>query len=107
MGPAANATPHDRGLYDESEQQGCYTPRRTVDPQEWKDDQWIAIDLGEPRPVTGVELAWEHAYASKYALEASDDGRAWREIASRSGAQGGTDAFTFKDLATRHLRARG
>ena len=54
------------------------------------DPQWIQVDLGSPRPVCGVDLTWEAAYASAYTIQLSTNGTSWTTAATVTGA-GGTE----------------
>ncbi len=54
------------------------------------DPQWIQVDLGSARPVCGVDLTWETAYASAYTIQLSTDGTSWTTAATVAGA-GGTE----------------
>ncbi len=70
------------------------------------DDQWLAVDLGEDKTVSGVELAWETAFAAEYVIEISADGEQWREVARNSNGQGGTESLRFEPVTTRWIRMR-
>ncbi|MEU0792947.1 glycoside hydrolase family 3 C-terminal domain-containing protein [Amycolatopsis sp. NPDC005961] len=54
------------------------------------DPQWIQVDLGGSRPVCGVDLTWEAAYASAYTIQLSTDGTSWTTAATVAGT-GGTE----------------
>ncbi|SEF23295.1 beta-glucosidase [Amycolatopsis pretoriensis] len=54
------------------------------------DPQWIQVDLGSSRPVCGVDLTWEAAYASAYTIQLSTNGSSWTTAATATGA-GGTE----------------
>ncbi|EOD66009.1 glycoside hydrolase family 3 C-terminal domain-containing protein [Amycolatopsis vancoresmycina] len=54
------------------------------------DPQSIQVDLGSARPVCGVDLTWETAYASAYRIELSADGSTWTTAATVAGT-GGTE----------------
>ncbi|WP_460443708.1 glycoside hydrolase family 3 C-terminal domain-containing protein [Amycolatopsis stemonae] len=54
------------------------------------DPQWIQVDLGSARPVCGVDLTWETAYAGAYTIQLSTDGASWTTAATVTGA-GGTE----------------
>ena len=51
----------------------------------FSDDQWLCLDLGSAKTITGAKLNWEGAYGKEYKLQVSDDGQNW------------TDAFVQKD----------
>jgi hypothetical protein len=71
------------------------------------DPQWIAVDLGEPREISRVEIVWEPAFARAYTIEVSDDGQAWREVFRESKGNGGTDRIRFAPTQARWLRLTG
>ena len=73
----------------------------------WSNDQWISIDLGQPRAISTITLNWETAYASEYALEVSDDGSAWKEIEHVSDGKEGEKNFVFDNLLARYVRIFG
>jgi hypothetical protein len=58
------------------------------------DPQWLAVDLGSAKAVTGVHLAWETAYASAYQIQTSDDGSTWTTRAT-----GTASSSTAQDVA--------
>ncbi|MFC4033351.1 discoidin domain-containing protein [Streptomyces polygonati] len=54
------------------------------------DPQSLAVDLGQTRTLTQVELNWETAYASSWQLQVSPNGSsAWQTIASSTTGRGG------------------
>jgi hyaluronoglucosaminidase len=69
----------------------------------------VTLDLGRPRPVCRVELRQgapdrPDDYVRAAALEASADGRAWREIGSVAGAE--TEADLAQPVTARYVRLR-
>lgn len=71
------------------------------------DPQWIGIDLGRERSVSGATLVWETAYASAYELQVSQDGTAWRTVYAETDGNGGTEFLEFAPVRTRHIRLYG
>ncbi|WP_329137520.1 discoidin domain-containing protein [Streptomyces sp. NBC_01476] len=54
------------------------------------DPQSLAVDLGQTRTLTQVELDWETAYASSWQIQVSPDGTSsWQTIASSTAGRGG------------------
>lgn len=49
----------------------------TVWSSDYKDGQWIEVDLGAEYPVEVVILGWRNAFAKEFALELSADGKKW------------------------------
>ncbi|MGW6564779.1 galactose-binding domain-containing protein [Streptomyces sp. NPDC054975] len=74
---------------------------------EWKDGQWLRIDLGEPQLVKRVTLDWERAYGKAYRVELSDDGVNWRTAWSTTSGDGGLDTVQFSATTARHVRVYG
>ncbi|MFI1440451.1 discoidin domain-containing protein [Streptomyces fructofermentans] len=63
--PAAHATDGDAGTRWSSE---------------YKDDQWIQVDLGAPRKFDRVAVLWEPAYPKTYVIQVSDDAEHWTDV---------------------------
>ena len=40
----------------------------------FNDNQWLAVDLHEPRLIESVAINWNSAAAARYSIETSDDG---------------------------------
>jgi mannan endo-1,4-beta-mannosidase len=69
----------------------------------WADQQWIYVELGTSRRVTGVTLRWEAAYARAYQIQTSTNGTSWTTVHSDYGGNGGTDAIAL-DAAARYVK---
>ncbi|WP_182376194.1 discoidin domain-containing protein [Nocardioides sp. WS12] len=63
---------------------------------------WIYVDLGATKTVTGVQLGWEKAYANDYSVQVWD-GTAWRTIYSTGSGDGGNDFIPLADVSTRFI----
>ncbi len=74
---------------------------------EFSDDQWLQIDLGTPQKIEKITIVWEPAYAAEYKLQASDDGKQWKDIVSVKDGKGGEDTQTFTPVTTRYVRMLG
>ncbi|MFF3752563.1 discoidin domain-containing protein [Streptomyces sp. NPDC002018] len=48
----------------------------------YEDDQWVRVDLGSAVTFDRAVITWERAYAAAYAVEISDDGDDWTEVAA-------------------------
>ena len=68
--------------------------------------QWWQADLGARTPVTGLDLAWEHADGRyKFKIQASDDGRRWTTMADLTGGDGvGDGPVALKPATGRFVR---
>lgn len=71
-----------------------------------KDDEWMQIDLGSVQAVNSVKITWEAAYASKYRIQTSVDGKNWTTVANVNG-QIGEVATTFAATNARYVRMQG
>lgn len=68
---------------------GDLNTRWDVDKSHRDDNQWIAVNLGEPSTVTAVNLNFEAAYAKEYTIQISDDGKKWTDLlTNKAGAVG-------------------
>jgi hypothetical protein len=93
---------------------GATTPEAVVDgdlgtrwSSEFSDPQWLAVDLGAPTKISGVELVWEGAYATAYAIQISNDGQKWTDVYKTKNGKGGTDGIRFAPVETRWVRYFG
>lgn len=71
------------------------------------DDQYLQIDLGAPRRLSGVTLFWEAAFGRAYKILGSADGASWAELVSVSDGGGGTEIHSFRPAEYRYLRFQG
>src|SRR5690554_4240746 len=83
-----------------SSQDHLKTPEMAVDgssDSRWSssfaDDQWIAIDLGEVRALSGVKLNWQNSYAVEYHIQTSNDGTTWSTVFTEKDSDGGVDTI--------------
>ncbi|WP_229070660.1 lectin [Actinoplanes sp. DH11] len=75
---------------------------------QYRDDQWLRVDLGSARMFTKVRVAWEAAYARDYDIEISGDGGTWTSVAQRRGLTApATDLLDVGDRTARYVRMRG
>jgi len=74
---------------------------------DFADNQWLEVDLGQPRPVARVTLAWEQAHGLAYAIEVSTDGTQWTEVWRTEAGQGGDEPIRFAPVTARYVRFRG
>jgi len=70
-------------------------------------EQSLTVDFGVLRELGGVTLHWSAAaYASRYEVQVSDDGRRWRRVRRVSLGNGGSDPLLLGEIETRWLRLR-
>jgi hypothetical protein len=77
----------------------------------WKSDlaagaeHMLTLDFRQPREFGGVILHWfEHAFASHYDVEFSDDGNHWRTVRTVVDGNGSRDPLYLPESETRFLR---
>ncbi len=100
--PVASATSED----------GANVAARAVDDDPltfWRTtgagEQSLTLDLGYEREFGGLTLRWaDRMAAARYRLMASSDGRDWRELASVTDGNGGTDWLRTPEASARWLR---
>ena len=66
---------------------------------------WLAIDFGERREFGGLTILWEPGrFARRYAIETSDDGKAWTAVRTIEEGNGGRDDISLPESESRHVR---
>lgn len=82
-----------------------------LDGRTWRSDprrgaeQTLTFDFGLPRDIGGLLLRWQgDAFASRYDVEVSDNGRSWRRVRRVSTGNGGGDPLLLGDVEARYLR---
>jgi len=73
----------------------------------WADPQWIRVDLGALWQVSDVRLAWEHAYAVKYHVDISVDGKKWTTVYKTAAGTDGLRDIPVKPSPARYVRIIG
>lgn len=72
------------------------------------DPQWATVDLGSTQDIGAVRLSWEAAAAKAFSLQVSDDGQAWRTVASESNGTGGTTTIPVPNgTSARYVKIEG
>ena len=70
-------------------------------------EPWLAVDFLEKREYGGLTILWEGPKAaSRYRVEASDDGREWSTVKSVARSNGGRDSLYLPESESRFLRLR-
>ncbi|MEV6107059.1 beta-N-acetylglucosaminidase domain-containing protein [Streptomyces sp. NPDC051940] len=72
-----------------------------------RDDAWIQVALGRPARVGEVVLHWQDAYAARYRIEVSADGRRWRTAAVVGRGRGGRESVRMDEPGVRFVRVHG
>ncbi len=73
----------------------------------YADNEWIYVDLGEPKEIASVVLQWESAFASAYKLQVSDNAQTWKDIYATENGKGASEEIRFTPLTTRYVRMLG
>jgi hypothetical protein len=74
---------------------------------EFRDNEWIAFDLGSVRTISRVALRWEAACGRAYRLQVSDDNQTWRDVYEQKDGHGGAEEMTFPPVQARYVRMYG
>ncbi|MGW1707443.1 beta-N-acetylglucosaminidase domain-containing protein [Streptomyces sp. NPDC002206] len=72
-----------------------------------EDGAWWQAELAEPARIGQVVLQWQDAYASRYRVQVSADGRTWRTAATVRDGKGGRESVRMDAKDTRFLRIQG
>ncbi|MFH9722175.1 beta-N-acetylglucosaminidase domain-containing protein [Streptomyces sp. NPDC017254] len=72
-----------------------------------EDGAWWQLELPEPARIGQVVLHWQDAYASRYRVQVSADGRVWRTAATVAEGRGGRESVRMDAADTRFLRVQG
>ncbi|MET9802844.1 beta-N-acetylglucosaminidase domain-containing protein [Streptomyces sp. NPDC006368] len=72
-----------------------------------EDGAWWQAELPAPARVGQVVLHWQDAYARRYRVQVSADGRTWRTAATVRDGKGGREAIRMDAPGTRFLRVQG
>lgn len=70
-------------------------------------EQTLTLDFVRPREFGGLVLHWSpEAFASRYAVDFSDDGEHWRTVRRVIDGNGGADPHLLPESETRYVRLR-
>ncbi|MEU2245734.1 beta-N-acetylglucosaminidase domain-containing protein [Streptomyces sp. NPDC019224] len=72
-----------------------------------EDGAWWQAELPAPVRLGKVVLDWQDAYASRYRVQVSADGRTWRTAATVREGAGGHESVRMDAKDTRFIRVRG
>ncbi|QKV94952.1 beta-N-acetylglucosaminidase domain-containing protein [Streptomyces sp. NA02950] len=72
-----------------------------------KDDAWLQLELARPARVGRLALRWQDAYARRYRVQVSEDGRTWRTAATVDHGEGGRESVGLDAPDTRFIRIQG
>jgi len=66
--------------------------------------QWWQVDLGKARKVRRVVVDWQGAYAKRYAVRVSRDGKRWRTAKTVRAGKARSRTARFKGRSARYVR---
>ncbi|MFF0748821.1 beta-N-acetylglucosaminidase domain-containing protein [Streptomyces sp. NPDC004267] len=72
-----------------------------------EDGAWWQMELAEPARIGLVVLRWQDAYASRYRVQVSSDGRVWRTAATVRDGRGGVEPVRMDAADARFVRVQG
>ncbi|WP_405694817.1 beta-N-acetylglucosaminidase domain-containing protein [Streptomyces sp. NBC_01185] len=72
-----------------------------------EDNAWWQAELPAPVRLGQVVLRWQDAYASRYRVQVSPDGRTWRTAATVREGAGGRESVRMDAKDTRFIRVQG
>ncbi len=80
----------------------------TDDTTSWSSEpgapQWLMVDLGKAQKIDRVRLFWGEDYALGYALQVSNDGQSWTDVAKTSKGMGDIEWMRFAPTDARWVR---
>ncbi len=95
-------------------QEEIYKPEYLIDndmntrwASRWEDPQWIEIDLGKQKYISGLTLYWETAYGKAYDVLVSKNKKYWQKVFSETDGDGKTDYIYFKSRKIRYVKIIG
>ncbi|MFF2895181.1 beta-N-acetylglucosaminidase domain-containing protein [Streptomyces sp. NPDC057966] len=72
-----------------------------------EDNAWWQAELPRAARIGRVVLNWQDAYATRYRLQVSSDGRSWRTAATVRDGRGGQESVRMDAKDARYLRVQG
>ncbi|MFD0340427.1 beta-N-acetylglucosaminidase domain-containing protein [Streptomyces sp. NPDC127117] len=72
-----------------------------------EDNAWWQAELPRSARIGRVVLNWQDAYATRYRLQVSSDGRSWRTAATVRDGRGGRESVRMDAKDARYLRVQG
>ncbi|NQT46198.1 MAG: discoidin domain-containing protein [Candidatus Omnitrophica bacterium] len=69
-----------------------------------EESEWLVVDFGSPKTMNKIIARWESAYAVRYGVFISDDGKAWRRLTRISEGDGGEEVIEFDPVVTQYVK---
>lgn len=109
--PVNNAWTAPLQVSASSSESDLYTAKNTVDgnyqsrwSSQFSDPQWLLIDLGEVKDVSGITIRWEAAFGKSYEVRVSEDNSGWKTVYDAAESDGGTDDIYFRKVPARYIK---
>lgn len=68
------------------------------------ENEWYKVDLGKTRSISRVDIKWEGAYATDYALQVSTDNVTYTTVYATNKSTGGNVSHTFSAANARFVK---
>ena len=68
---------------------------------------WLSVDLQTPQAIGKVSIDWGKGWASEYLIQTSDDGFAWKTVATVEGSGIKDDTVNFESVTARFVKMQG
>ncbi|MGP8301748.1 beta-N-acetylglucosaminidase domain-containing protein [Streptomyces inhibens] len=72
-----------------------------------EDGAWLQFALAHPTRLGRLVLNWQDAYAARYRIQVSPDGRSWRTAATVRDGKGGRESIRMDAKDARFIRIQG
>jgi len=104
QGPLITESSYDPDMRGKNAFDGNMTTRWASN---WSDPQWLKVDFGSAKDISGITIEWETAYGKSYKIQVSSDDSNWTDVYSTTTGDGGQDVITFNPVTARYLRLYG
>jgi hypothetical protein len=74
---------------------------------EFRNPQWLAVDLGKMESISRVELVWQQAFGKAYSIQVSPDGEKWKTVYATAKGAGKREVIRFAPTQARWVRIHG
>ena len=100
-----NGLAYQKPVTASSTHSAAYKPEYAVDgdsgtywSSEFKDDAWLAVDLGTVKKIGRVRIEWETAFAKSFSVQVSTDGKNWTNVYRTDDGKGGVSEIKFAPI---------
>jgi hypothetical protein len=75
---------------------------------EFRNNEWIYVDLESVQVINGVRVNWQEAYGKTFKVQVSNDAKNWKDVFTCSNGMEGVQEFFFTEEAeARYVRIYG